>query len=123
MVAPCSTSDKPMASSRSWEMNQEPAPQICRPSLSSSSTSNVHRDLGRRRAIDTDIFSGVVEGCDVGVSSGFVAPVPDMSLRSLELREVGGTAQETGDDGIAAADWLDVAHAMLKAFDDDGPAC
>ncbi|CAM9167151.1 unnamed protein product [Ectocarpus fasciculatus] len=123
--APCSTTDTPMASNRSWEMTQEPAPQISRPSRSSSSTSNVHRELGRRGASDTDIISGVVEGCGVGVSSGSVAPlpVPDMSLRSSELREVGGTTQETEDDEIAAADWLDVTHAMLKAFDDDGPAC
>ncbi|CBN75414.1 expressed unknown protein [Ectocarpus siliculosus] len=123
MDAPCSNGDKPMASTSLWELNQEPAPQMGPPVGPSLSTSHVHccgPDTGGGSG--TDIYSGAVEGCGGGVLAGLVAPVPDMSLRLPELTQVDGVPEETGDDTIAAADWLDVTHAMLGAFDQIDPA-
>lgn len=119
MDTPCSNGDKPMASTSSWELHQEPAPQTGPgPSLS---TCHVYCETVRGDGDDSDAYSGAVEGCGGGVVSGCVSDVTDMSLRSPELREVNGAPEETGDDTIAAADWLDVTHAMLGAIGDGGP--
>ena len=44
----------------------------------------------------------------------------DGSVEALEPRDWGvdGINYETVDDGIAAADWLDVTHSMLGAMDE-----
>ncbi|CAN0123755.1 unnamed protein product [Ectocarpus sp. 6 AP-2014] len=122
MDAPCSNGDKPMASTSSWELNQQPAPQMGPPVGPSLSTSHVHCGPDTGAASGTDIYSGAVEGCGGGVLSGLVAPDPDMFLRLPELTQVDGVVEETGDDTIAAADWLDVTHAMLGAIDQFDPA-
>ncbi|CAB1096251.1 unnamed protein product [Ectocarpus sp. CCAP 1310/34] len=108
MDAPCSNGDKPMSSTSSWELNQKPAPQMSPPVGPSLSTSHVH-------CCEPD--RGAVEGCGGGGVSGVVAPVPEMSLRWPELRQVDGVSEETGDDTIVTADWLDVTHAMLGEID------
>ncbi|CAN0124084.1 unnamed protein product [Ectocarpus sp. 6 AP-2014] len=117
MVAPCSNRDKPMASTSSWELHQYPARQTGPPAGPSFSTSQVNCEPARGGTSDSDVSSGAVEVCDGGVVSGGVAHVPDMPLRSPELREVDGAPEETGHDTVAAADWLDVTHAMLGAID------
>ncbi|CAM9174759.1 unnamed protein product [Ectocarpus sp. 4 AP-2014] len=113
MDAPCSNGEKPMSVPSSWELDKEPAPQEGPPVGQSLSTSHVHYEPDRRAASDTDAYSGVVEGCGGGGVSGLVSPVPDMSLRLPELTHVDGVPEETWDDAIATADWLDVTHAML----------
>ncbi|CAM9174909.1 unnamed protein product [Ectocarpus sp. 4 AP-2014] len=123
MDAPCSNGDKPMSSTSSWELNQEPAPQMSPPVGPSWSTSHVHCcEPDRGAASDTDARSGAVEGCGDGVVSGVVAPVPEMSLRWPELRQVDGVPEETWDDTIATADWLDVTYALLGEIDQMNPA-
>ncbi|CAM9762064.1 unnamed protein product [Ectocarpus sp. 12 AP-2014] len=121
MVAPCSNGDKPMASTSLWELHQYPAPQTGPPAGPSFSTSQVNCEPARGGRSDPDVSSGAVEACDGGVVSGWVAHVPDMSLRSPELRAVDGAPEETGDDTAAAADWLDVTHAMLGGIDQMNP--
>ncbi|CAB1096247.1 unnamed protein product [Ectocarpus sp. CCAP 1310/34] len=98
MAAPCSNADKPMASTSWWELHQDPAPRTGLPAGPSLPTSRVNCEPGRGGKIDSDIFS------------------------SAELREVHGGPEETWNDTIAAADWLDATHAMLGAICDDGPA-
>ncbi|CAN0270947.1 unnamed protein product [Ectocarpus sp. 12 AP-2014] len=120
--APCSNGDKPMTSISSWELNQEPAPQMGPPVGPSLSTSHVRCGPDTGAASGTDIYSGAVEGCGGEVLSGLFAPVPDMSLRLLELTQVDGVPEEIGHDTIAAADWLDVTHAMMGAIDQIDPA-
>ncbi|CAN0400626.1 unnamed protein product [Ectocarpus sp. 12 AP-2014] len=122
MDAPCSNGDKPTASTSSWVGNQEPAPQMGPPVGPNLSTSHVHRRPDMGAGSDTDIYSGAIEGCGGELLSGFVAPVPDMFLRLPELTQVDGVPEETGDDTIAASDWLDVTHAMLGAIDQIDPA-
>ncbi|CAN0107563.1 unnamed protein product, partial [Ectocarpus sp. 6 AP-2014] len=78
MDAPCSNSDKSMASTSSWQSHQEPAPQISRPPRSSSSTSHVRRGLGRVGASDSEVLNSAVDGSDGDcVLSGLEARVPD----------------------------------------------
>ncbi|CAM9247501.1 unnamed protein product [Ectocarpus fasciculatus] len=117
MIAPCTKGDRPMASTTSsWESNQEPAPQLSPPTGPSLCPSHLHCESvrGGAGASDTDVLNSAVVGCGGGVVSGSIGPVPDMSLISPLLGGVdGGT--EIGDDAIAAADWLDVTHAMLDA--------
>ncbi|CBN75416.1 expressed unknown protein [Ectocarpus siliculosus] len=122
MAAPCSNGDRPMASTSSWELLQDPAPRTDPPAGPSFSSSQVNCEPARAGRSDSDVSNSAVEGCGGGAVSGWVAHVPDMSLRSPELREVDGGAEETWNDKIPAADWLDVTHAMLGAIDDDGPA-
>ncbi|CBN75415.1 expressed unknown protein [Ectocarpus siliculosus] len=117
MAAPCSNGDKPMASTSSWELNQEPALPMSPPVGPSLSTSHVHCEPDRGAASGPDACSGAVEGCGGGVLSGLVAPVPDVSLRLPELRQADGVPEDPGEDTIATADWLDVTHAMLGAID------
>ncbi|CAM9272693.1 unnamed protein product [Ectocarpus sp. 12 AP-2014] len=81
MDAPSSNGDKPMSSTSSWESNQEPTPQVGPPVGPSLSTSHVHCEPKRGAASGTDACSGAVEGCNGGVVSGLVAPVPDVPLR------------------------------------------
>lgn len=106
-----------MASTSSWELHQYPAPPTGPPAGPSFSQSQVNCEPARGGRSDSDVSSGAVAVCDGGVVSGWVAHVPDVPLRSPELREVDGTLEETGDDTVAAADWLDVTHAMLGAID------
>ena len=56
-------------------------------------------------------------GANIGVAHG--GDGLDGSVEALEPRDLGvdGLNYDTGDDGIAAADWLDVTHAMLDAVD------
>ncbi|CAN0123820.1 unnamed protein product [Ectocarpus sp. 6 AP-2014] len=122
MAAPCSNGDKPMSSTSSWELNQEPTPQIGPPVGPSLSTSHVHCEPGREAASGPDACSGAVEECSGGVLSGLVTPVPDVSLRLPELRQADGVPEDTGEDTIATADWLDVTHAMLGEIDQINPA-
>ncbi|CAM9174833.1 unnamed protein product [Ectocarpus sp. 4 AP-2014] len=122
MYAPCSNGDKPMSSTSSWELNQEPTPRMGPPVGPSWSTSHVHGEPDRGAASGTDACSGAVEGCGSGMASGLVAPVPNMSLRLPELTQVHGVPEETWDDTIATADWLDVTHAMLREIDQMNPA-
>ncbi|CAN0026666.1 unnamed protein product [Ectocarpus sp. 4 AP-2014] len=118
MDAPCSNGDKPMASTRSWELNQEPPPQESPPVGPTLSTSRVHCcEPDRGAASGTHVCSDAVEGYGGGVLSGLVASVPNRSLRLPELTQVDGVPEETWDDAIAAGDWLDVTHAMLGAID------
>lgn len=72
---------------------------------------------------DTDVVpdtssKGVMHG--KGGLDGLGDP-PDMAMVSRGLSEVDGLQYATGGDGIAAADWLDVTHAMLSAIDDPDP--
>ncbi|CAM9343803.1 unnamed protein product [Ectocarpus sp. 12 AP-2014] len=113
MDAPCSNGEKLMSVTSSWELDQEPAPQMGSPVGQSLSTSHAHCEPDRGAASDADAYTGAVEGGGGGVVSGLVDPVPDMSLRLPELTQVDGVPEETGDDTIATADWLDVTHAML----------
>ncbi|CAM9576285.1 unnamed protein product [Ectocarpus fasciculatus] len=117
IVAPCSTGDKPKASTSSWELNQASTPQTGPPDGPSLSASHLHCEFARGGASDTDAYSGAVVGCGGGVDSGLVGRVPGMSVTSPLLGDVDG-ASEMGDDTIAAADWLDVTHGMLDATDD-----
>ncbi|CAN0123886.1 unnamed protein product [Ectocarpus sp. 6 AP-2014] len=118
MDAPRSNGDKPMASTSSWELNQEPAPQMSPPVGPSLSTSHAHCcEPNRGAASGTDACSGAVEGCGGGVLSGLVAPVPDVSLRLPEPRQADGVPEDTREDTIATADRLDVTHAMLGEID------
>ncbi|CAM9567655.1 unnamed protein product [Ectocarpus fasciculatus] len=122
MGAPCSNGDKPIASTSLWELNQEPAPQASQAAEPSSSHSYIHCEPDRGAASGNDGYGGAVEGCGGDVVSGLVAPVPDMSFRLVDLRQVGGPPEEAGDDAISTADWLDVTHAMLAAIDVMNPA-
>ncbi|CAN0140050.1 unnamed protein product, partial [Ectocarpus sp. 12 AP-2014] len=123
MDAPCSNRDKPMSSTSSWESDQEPAPQMSLPIGPSLSTLHVHCcEPDRGAASGTDVCSGAVEGCGGGVVSGLVTPVPDMFLRLPELAQEDGVPDDTGDDTIASADWLDVTHALLGAVYQINPA-
>ncbi|CAM9443650.1 unnamed protein product [Ectocarpus sp. 12 AP-2014] len=122
MDVPCSNGDKPMSSTGLWELNQKPAPQMGPPVGPSFSTSHVHCVPDRGAASGTDIYSGAVEGCGGGVVTGLVVPVPDTFLRLPELAKEDGVPEDTGDDTIATADWLDVTHAMLGAVDQMNPA-
>ncbi|CAM9343954.1 unnamed protein product [Ectocarpus sp. 12 AP-2014] len=70
MDSPCSNGDKPMASTSSWELNQESTPHMGPPVRQSLSTSHVHCEPDREAASGTDIYSGAVEGCGGGVVSG-----------------------------------------------------
>ncbi|CAN0123953.1 unnamed protein product [Ectocarpus sp. 6 AP-2014] len=119
MAAPCSNGDRPIASTSLWELHQDPAARTDPPAGPGASL--VHKStvsrLGQAEVILTCIIVRLR-----GPVSGWLAHVPDMSLRSPELREVDGGAEETWDDKIPAADWVDVTHAMLGAIDDDGPA-
>ncbi|CAN0123554.1 unnamed protein product [Ectocarpus sp. 6 AP-2014] len=110
MDALCSTGDKPMSSTSSWEWNHERAPQASPAARSGPSSSHVQR---RESSNGTDLFSNEVERCGGDVFSGVVAQFPDVCLTSPELREVNGTTQEAVDDAIAVADWLETTHAML----------
>ncbi|CAM9592766.1 unnamed protein product [Ectocarpus sp. 8 AP-2014] len=122
MDAPCSSGDKPMSSTSSWEWNHERAPQASPTARSSPSSSHVHRRESSKGGIHgTDLFSNDVERCGEYVFSGVVAQYPDVGLTSPELREVDGTTQETVDDAIAVADWLDATHAMLDEIGDKSP--
>ncbi|CAM9737968.1 unnamed protein product [Ectocarpus fasciculatus] len=121
MDAPCSNGDRPTASTSSWELNQDPTPQMSPPVARRLSTSQVHCEPHGRAAGGTDVYSGAVEGCGDGVVSGLVAPVPDLPLGLPELGQVDGVPEETGDDTLATADWLDVTHAMLDAIDETNP--
>ncbi|CAM9272842.1 unnamed protein product [Ectocarpus sp. 12 AP-2014] len=117
--APCSNGDN----TSSWELDQEPAPQMSPPIGPRLSTSHVHCcEPDRGAASGTDVCSGAVEGCGGGVVSGLVAPVPDVFLRLPELAQEDGVPEDTGDDTIASADWLDVTHALLGAVDQINPA-
>ncbi|CAM9627688.1 unnamed protein product [Ectocarpus sp. 12 AP-2014] len=117
MVAPFSNGDKPMASTSWWELNQEPVPQMSPPAGPSLFSADLHGELFREGASDTDVYGGAVEGCGVGVVPDLAGQVPDMSLTSPLLGVVDGGTEEIGDDTVAAADWLDVTHAMLDATD------
>ncbi|CAN0152702.1 unnamed protein product [Ectocarpus fasciculatus] len=119
MDAPCSNSDEPTASSSSCESHQELEPQTSRASRSSSSISHVHRGLGRGGANDTAV--GVDGGDGGGVSSGLVARVRDECSTSPESPEEDEATEATEDNPVAAADWLDVTHAMLVALDGKSP--
>ncbi|CAM9403759.1 unnamed protein product, partial [Ectocarpus sp. 8 AP-2014] len=110
------SADKPMASTRSWESYQEPAPHMSPPVRPSLSPSHLHFESVRGSTSD-DVFSGGVEGCGGGgVIAGLVPQVSDMPVTSLRLSEVDGTTH--GDDAITAADWLDISQAIMDAGDD-----
>lgn len=122
MDALCSNGDKPMASTSSWEWNHERAPQTSPATRLSPSSSHVHRRESSKGGIHgTDLFSNEVERCGEDVFSGVVAQFPDVGFTSPELREVDGTTQETVDDAIAVADWLDTTHAMLDEIGEKSP--
>ncbi|CAM9395731.1 unnamed protein product [Ectocarpus sp. 12 AP-2014] len=121
MDALCSNGDKPMASTSSWEWNHEHALQTSPTARSSPSSSHVHRCESSKGGIHgTDLFSNEVERCCEDGFSGVMAQFPDVGFTSQELREVDGTTQETMDDEIAVADWLDT-HAMLDELGDKSP--
>ncbi|CAM9281330.1 unnamed protein product [Ectocarpus sp. 8 AP-2014] len=118
MVASCSNAGKAVACSSSWESHQEPAPQISPPVGPSLSPSHLQfESIKGGTSDDTDVFSGVVEGCGGGggVIAGLMPQVHDMPLTSPDLREVDGTKH--GDDAIAAVDWLELSQAMMDAGD------
>ena len=82
--------------------------QANQPTRSATSTSQFRYDMGMGANMS------VARGCDV----------LDGLVEALEPREsvvVDGPKYETGDDCIAAADWLDTTHAMLGAVED--PNC
>ncbi|CAM9440234.1 unnamed protein product [Ectocarpus fasciculatus] len=112
MGAPCSTGDKPKASTSSWELNQASSPRTGPPDGPSVSASHLHCEFARGGASDTDFHSGAVVGCSGSVDSGLVGQVPGISATSPLLGDVDG-GSEMWDDPIAAADWLDVTHGML----------
>ncbi|CAM9112274.1 unnamed protein product [Ectocarpus sp. 13 AM-2016] len=121
IVASCSNADKPMASTRSWESYQEPAPQMNPPVGPSLSPSHLLFESVRGGTRDdTDVFSGGVERCGGGgVNAGLVPQVCDMPVTSPGLSGVYGTTH--GDNVITAADWLDISQAMVDAGDDRSP--
>lgn len=55
---------------------------------------------------------GATHNCGGGLDGLIGSP------ESREFGVVDGFDEETGDDGVDAADWLDVTHAMLGAIDD-----
>ncbi|CAM9805789.1 unnamed protein product [Ectocarpus sp. 12 AP-2014] len=119
MGASCSNADKPMACTSSWESHQDPAPQMSPPVEPSLSPSALHfESVKGDTSRDTDVFSGAVEGCGGGggVIAGSGPQVPDMPVTSPGLSEVDRTKH--GNDALTAADWLDIAQAMMDAGDD-----
>ncbi|CAM9515199.1 unnamed protein product [Ectocarpus sp. 13 AM-2016] len=121
MVAPYSNGEKPVASARSWELNQEPAPQTSPPAGPGLFSADLHCEIVRGGARDADVYSGVVEGKGGGVVSCLAGKVPEMSLTSPLLGVTDRGTEEIGDDIIAAADWLEATHAMLDATDIKNP--
>ncbi|CAM9196670.1 unnamed protein product, partial [Ectocarpus fasciculatus] len=121
MVASRRNTDKPMACASSWESHQEPVPQMSPPVGLSLSPSHLHLESVRRGTSDSGVFSGAVEGYGGGrVIADLVRQVPGMPLTPPGLREVDGATH--GDNAIAAADWLEIAQAMMDADDDKTPA-
>ncbi|CAN0438190.1 unnamed protein product, partial [Ectocarpus sp. 13 AM-2016] len=117
----CSNGDKFKGSTSSWEWEHERALQTSPTARSSPSSSHAHRRESSTGGIHgTDLFSNEVERC-ADVFSGVRAQFPDVGFTSPELREVDGTTQETIDDVIAVADWLDTTHAMLDEIGDKSP--
>ncbi|CAM9627765.1 unnamed protein product [Ectocarpus sp. 12 AP-2014] len=118
MDTPYSIGHKPMASTSSWELDQETTPQTSPTVRRSLSPSHLHCEPVRGGASDTDVYGGAVEGCGVGVVPDLAGQVPDMSLTSHLLGVTDEGTEEFGDDTIAAADWQDVTRAMLDATDE-----
>ncbi|CAM9167230.1 unnamed protein product [Ectocarpus fasciculatus] len=118
MDALASNGIKPMTSTSSSEWNHEYVPLTTPPARSSPSTPHDdRRESGKGETHGTDLISDAVEG----VFSGVVDQFSDIGFTSPELREVDGATQETVDDAIAVADWLDATHAMLDAIGDKSP--
>ncbi|CAM9651184.1 unnamed protein product, partial [Ectocarpus sp. 4 AP-2014] len=123
MGASCSNADKPKACTSSWESHQDPAPQVSPTVKPSLSPSALHfESVKGDTSDDTDVLSGAVEACGGGggVIAGSGPQVPDMPVTSPGLSEVDGTTH--GDDALTAADWLDIAQAMMDAGDDKSPS-
>lgn len=80
-------------------------------------SSHTHLESFRRGTKDYDVFNGAVEGCGGG---GLVPQVADMPLTSPGLIDMDRTTRV--DDAVAAADWLDIAEAMMDADDEKSPA-
>ncbi|CAN0124148.1 unnamed protein product [Ectocarpus sp. 6 AP-2014] len=118
MDAPCTNGDKPMTSTYSWELNQEPMPRTSPTVGPSLSPSHLHCKPVRGGESGTDVLNSALVGCGGGVLPGLVGQVPDMSLTSPLSGDIDGARDEMWDDTIAAADWLDVTHAMLDATDE-----
>lgn len=98
-VGPCSGAEleTPTGTCSTKPVNQ---PAISRPSASQP-----------RRELETRPSVGMTHSGD-GLDGLVEAP------ESRDLGLVNGLTYETGDAGIAAANWLDVTHAMLGAIDD-----
>lgn len=82
--------------------------QVNQPARSAPSASHSHHglEMGPKVGVFSSIHAGVTL-CVDGLA-GLGDDAPDI-----------GCEYETGDDGIATEDWLDVTHAMLDAI--EGP--
>lgn len=111
-VAPCHGSIELETRTSGFHRAQEPVQHV---NLNArSAPSQYHPDRESQMVLKSDVTARSETGMVHGGGIDLLDP-PDTSLMLPRSSETNAPTFHTGDNSVAAADWVDVTHAMLSS--------